>query len=144
MIVRRTLFSLSLLAGAVGGCATHTDGPIDYEVTGGFTGTGDGTVLHIELDGTTVRSRPSGGTETVTLDAVTLGDLRRKIGEAQFPSLAPIYHCQCADDYVHNVSVDLDGTTYAVSADTMAPIPDRLKSVIDALKHIYSLPLEGH
>ena len=128
---------------AIGGCTSHVDGPIDYSVTGGFTGGGDGTALHIELDGTVTRPKAGGGTETAKLDAATLDDLRGKIDDADFASLAPKYSC-CADVFIDNISVQLDGSTYKVEADRGAQIPERLKTVFDALVDLYHRPLDWH
>jgi hypothetical protein len=128
-----------------GGCSSSSgmvDGPIDFSVSGGFTGGGDGTALHIELDGTATRSTESGGSQTATLDAATLDDLDRKIVDAQFPSLAPVYSCNCADSFIYNVSVQLDGSTHTIAADSLAALPDRLDAVIDTLQDIYQRPLD--
>jgi hypothetical protein len=117
-----------------GGCSTSSlDGPIDYEVTGGIAGRGDGTpALHIELDGTMTRTAPDGTTETIALDPATLDGLRDKIERADLASLASYYQC-CADDYVHRVSAAVDGTTRTVMADRSADVPGRLEAAIDAL-----------
>lgn len=117
-----------------GGCsASSLDGPIDYEVTGGIAGRGDGTpALHIELDGTMTRTAPDGAAETITLDPATLDALRDKIERADLASLSGYYRC-CADDYVHRVSATIDGTTRTVMADSTADVPERLQVAIDAL-----------
>jgi len=141
----RRLLPLSFVLGALAGCAAtnNVDGPIDYRVTGGFSGGGDGTALHIELDGTVTRAA-SGGTQTATLDPVALDDLHQKIVDAQFPALSPTYSCNCADDLIYNVSVQLDGTTHTVAASSLAPYPGRLKTVIDTLQDIRQRPLDWH
>lgn len=130
-----------------GGCTNdndNVDGPIDYRVTGGFSGGGDGTGLHVELDGTATRPKAGGGMETATLDAATLADLRGKVVHAQFATLAPMYSCNCADDFVHNVSAQIDGTAHTVKADSTAEFPERLKIVIDTLQDIRQRPLDWH
>jgi hypothetical protein len=121
----------------VGGCATTTlDGPIDYEVTGGFTGRGDGTpTIHIEQDGTMTRTTPDGPSKTETLDPATFRMLRDKIERAEFSNLAERYSC-CADDYTVKVSVVIDGTVHTVEADRMAETPPALKVALDALDDI--------
>jgi len=126
---------------AAAGCTSGADGPIDYRVTGGLGGTGDGTVLHIELDGTTTRT-VAGETETGVLDAATLADLRTKIAAAKFPALDPMYSCSCVDDFVNVISVQLDGGTHTVAADTTAEVPAALETVIDTLRVIYEGPLD--
>lgn len=141
----RQLVPLSFVLGALGGCAPDVgvDGPVDYRVTGGFSGGGDGTTLHIERDGTATRT-VSGGTQTATLDAVTLDDLHQKIVDAGFPGLPPMYACNCADDLTYHISVHLDGSTRTVAADSLAPIPERLKTVIETLQDIHQRPLDWH
>ena len=139
----RILVPLMFFA-AIGGCTSHVDGPIDYTVTGGLSGGGDGAALHIELDGTVTRPKAGGGTETATLDAATLGDLRSKIDAADFESLAPKYSCNCADNFIDNISVQLDGTVHTVAADRDAQLPDGLKTVVDTLLDIYQRPLDWH
>lgn len=136
---------LSFLIGAAGACGDGgtIDGPIGYRSTGGFSGRGDGTpALHIDLDGTVTREKAVGGTESAMLDRATLDDLHRKILEADFAELEPTYDCQCEDDYVYVVTVQLDGTLYTVMADSLAPPPAPLLTVIDALRAIGALPLD--
>lgn len=136
---------LGFLLGALAGCGgdATVDGPVDYRVTGGFGGGGDGTALHIELDGTVTRTA-GGGTQTATLDAVALADLHQQIVDADLPGLSPAYSCNCADDLTYHLSVQLDGSTRSVTADSLAPIPDRLKAVIDTLQDIPQRPLDWH
>ena len=122
--------------------AGQVDGPVDYSVTGGFFGGGDGTALHVELDGTVTRHTDQQGTQTAMLDRVTLDDLRQKIVDAQFSTLMPQYHCNCADDYIDNVSVHVDASLYTVAADRLASLPGCLKTVIDTLKAIHQSPLD--
>ncbi len=132
--------------GAVGGCSSSTiDGPITYLSTGGFTGTGDGTAeLRVEVDGTVARTKSGGGSETATLDTATLDALHDKILAARFPTLAPLYPSDTADDFIYSVSAQVDGTTYVVAAHQMAPPPAPLQVVIDALGDIGELPLDWH
>lgn len=138
----RILFALSFLLGVTAGCSGHTQGPIDFQVTGGFAGQGDGTrPLRIEPDGTMTRPAPGGGTQTTKLDLATLDDLEAKVDAAGFATLAPMY-TGCADCYVYVVSVQLDGTTYTVAADTLAQLPAPLEAVITTLKDISQLPLD--
>ena len=136
------LLVLLVLVAMVTGCTSKVDGPVDYAVTGGFSGNGDGTALHVALDGTVTRETAQGVTQTAMLDAVTLDDLHEKIMEAQFTTLESRYSCNCADDLVYNVSVRVDGKSYTVAVDSMAQYPDRLKAVIDALRDIHERPLD--
>jgi hypothetical protein len=135
---------LVLFAGA-SGCTSQVtgevDGPIDYRVTGGFSGGGDGTALHVELDGTVTRHTDQQGTQTAMLDLATLDDLHQKILDARFATLDPAYLCDCADDYVYNVSVHVDGSVHTVMAHTLGSFPDRLRAVIDTLEDIHQREL---
>jgi hypothetical protein len=136
------LLPIGFLLALVAGCTGHaSQGAINFEVTGGFTGTGDGTpALRIEPDGTATRTS-AGRTQTTRLDLATLHDLQAKIDAAQFPMLEPAY-MGCADCYVYEVSVQLDGTMHRVAVDTDAHPPAALQAVIDALKDIEQLPLD--
>jgi hypothetical protein len=138
------LLLLVLVLTAVVGCASKSDDLIDYTVTGGFTGDGDGTDLHVAQDGTATRPTRDGGTQTAVLDAATVVDLRQKISDAQFATLEPQYSCNCNDDYVYNVSVEPDGTHYTVTVHATSQYPARLKTLIDTLKDIGQRPLSWH
>lgn len=137
-----------VLCGGVGGCTSHgagqVDGPVDYRVTGGFSGGGDGTMLHVELNGTATRHTDQQGTQTAMLDLATLDDLHQKIVDARFATLDPEYLCDCADDYVYNVSVQVDGNSHIVMAHSLASFPDPLRAVIDALQDIHQRELDWH
>jgi hypothetical protein len=115
------------------GCVAQVDGPIDYQVTGGLGGTGDGTAaLHIELDGTMTRT-PLGGRPTIRLlDRATMGRLRRTIADANLPALGD--YTDCCDRYDHVVSVELDGAVHTVAATEGVAIPSGLQHTIDALQ----------
>ena len=61
---------------------------------------------------------------------------------AQFPTLCALYECSgCGDDYVHNVSVQLDRIPYTVQVSELASPPARLQALLDALKLIIDRPL---
>jgi hypothetical protein len=136
------LLAVGLVLGTLSGCATHDAGAIDYRVTGGLAGSGDGTpALHIEPNGAATRTLPDGTVQTAVLDRETMADLRDDIERAQFAMLAPIYHCNCADDFVHVVSVALDGTAYTVEADERAEVPETLQTVFDVLGDISESPI---
>ena len=123
---------------AMGGCAETADGPIDYRVTGGFSGNGDGTALHVDPDGTATKK--SEGTErTVRLDPQTTADLYAKVRAAGFTSLSPVYECDCVDDFIHVITVELDGTDHTVSASMEAEIPERLGTLITTLHTLATL-----
>jgi hypothetical protein len=107
-------------------------GPIDYKVTGGFFGTGDGTPpLHIEPDGTATRDAAP-----LTLDSQVVEDLYQKAADARLAMLLPEYNCSCADDYVHVVTVRIDGMPRSIEVHEMASYPDRLKDLLDMLQAI--------
>src|SRR5262249_11287200 len=111
-----------VLFAAASGCATdhvmgQVDGPIDYRVTGGISGGGDGTSLHVELDGTVTRHTNDKGTQTATIAPMTLDDLRQKILDARFATLAAQYPGSVVDGFADNVSVHVDGNVYTVTAD---------------------------
>ena len=67
--------------------------------------------------------------------------MQRASARAWFATLAPSYTA-CNDCYIYVVSVQLDGATYTVQADTMAELPDPLDAVIAALKDITQRPLD--
>jgi hypothetical protein len=133
----------SLLAAAActiaAGCSTSTtpiDGPIDYEVIGGFTGQGDGTpALHIELDGSLLRTPPGQAGVPSKLDAATLQSLLDKLERAELPSPPAVYKC-CDDDFVRVVTVGVDGELHGARADRGADVPQALEDALDALHAI--------
>src|SRR5262245_4561964 len=119
MMASRTLLLSFLIA--IGACTSNkpsgaVDGPINYRSSGGFSGRGDGSpALRIDVSGAVTRQKPGSPTESAVLDTATLADLHDKILDAEFPALAPIYDCPpCGDDYIFEVSVQLDGTLYTV------------------------------
>lgn len=146
MMTRRLL--LGTLVGALAACSSDSggsapDGPISYRSSGGFTGGGDGTPqTTVELDGLATRAKPGGGTESAMLDMARLDDLRDKVADAQFPALAPMYSCACADDFKHHVTVQLEGKAYEVQVDYSATAPEPLMVVIGALRDISQAPLD--
>jgi hypothetical protein len=142
-------YFLGALLGAVAACSNSSagsseiDGPISYRSTGGFTGAGDGTPeTHIDANGVATRARMGGGMESTMLDAATLEDLHDKVLAAQFSELEPMYSCECADDFVHDVTVQIEAKTYNVKTDYGAMPPERLVVVIDALRDISRAPLD--
>jgi hypothetical protein len=132
------------LLGAIAGCTDdpedNPDGSIDYALDGGLAG--PVATIHIAPSGKTTRTTPDGAKETATLAAAVVDDLERKVTEADFPTLDPMYGCNgCTDDSVHKISVQLGGISYAVTADDHASYPERLRPVIDVLCSITLLPL---
>jgi hypothetical protein len=135
----RLLVPVGLALASAAGCASPSTGPIDFHVSGGFAGGGDGTAIHIETSGTATRTSRTDGTVTEQIDPVRLATLQGQIRDAQFPALAPQYEClSCADVYVYTVIVELDGASYTVAADNSqhAGEPDALVAVIDTLKQL--------
>jgi hypothetical protein len=119
--------------GALVGCASDDDdGAIDYQRSGGFVGLQLG--LRVEPDGKMTRRKSDGSTVTTQLDSATLGDLQSKVRGAGFPTLQAAYSCGCADDFLHTISVEVDGTAYTVMVDDTATFPDRLRPLIDTLE----------
>ena len=140
-MVLRTLMYAGFFFGVATGCTSPADGLIDFRVTGGLSGRGDGTALHVEPDGTATRTNPDGGMQTVTLDPTTLAILHREIDDAQFPTLAPSYP-GCCDHDVYDVTLQQGGATYHVSADSAAQIPAGLSTLIGTLQDIIRRPLD--
>ena len=126
------LFLASALTMAAGCIGQQVDGPIDYQVTGGFTGQGDGTsALHIELDGTMTRT-PAGHAPRITkLDRATLGELRRAIDQANLPDHSE--YVECCDRYTHGVSVEIGGERHTVAVSDGVAAPRPVQHVIDLL-----------
>lgn len=137
----RTLVPLCVALGAATGCS----GPqalVDYSVTGGFDGNGNGTSLHVTYTGMATRTSRAGGTQTVQLDASTFADLKQKIADAQFPSLQPLYACSgCADEYTYEVTVQVDGNAYAARVEEFAStVPESLQILLTTLGQIADPP----
>jgi len=130
----RTLLAIAALT--IAGCSTTNpaiDGPIDYQVTGGIAGSGDGTpALHIELSGAMTRTAPGRAPESSTLDASTLASIRSKVEAADLASLDEVYTAG-ADDFVEVVSARVDGALHRVMADRQAGKPRELEIALDAL-----------
>jgi hypothetical protein len=131
MSLRLFLFT-SVMLGAVAACSESVDGAIDYQRSGGFVGLQLG--LHVEPDGKATRFMSDGSTVSTQLDPDTLTDLQAKVKGARFPTLEAAYSCSCADDFLHTISVQVDGIDYMVMVDDTATYPDRLKPLIDTLE----------
>lgn len=136
----RTLVPLCMVLGAATGCS-GSDALVDYSVTGGFAN--GSTSLHVTSDGMATRTSPLDGTRTVQLDAFNLTDLKQKIADARFPSLQPAYPCSgCADEYLYEVTVQVDGSTYATRVEGLetAVYPESLKTLLLLLEQIAAPP----
>jgi len=137
-VMRRFLLSCGLVVVASGGCADSKNGAIDYQLTGGFVGLH--ASVHIDPDGKLSGTKQDGSAVTGQLDAAERADIQAKVDQAQFATLAPMYDCNCADDLLHTITVDVDGTEYTVKADGTSDYPDRLKPLIDTLEDMVSVP----
>jgi hypothetical protein len=127
----KSLLLTSVLTLAAG-CVSQVDGPIDYQVTGGLGGTGDGTAaLHIELDGTMTRTPAGHGPRITKLDRATLGDLRRALADADLPAQSD--YTECCDRYTHGISVELGGELHTVAVSDGVAVPRELQHAIDLL-----------
>jgi hypothetical protein len=120
------------MLGAVAACADGEEGAIDYQRSGGFVGLQLG--LHVEPDGKATRLKSDGSTVTTQLDPDTLAALKNQVKGARFPTLEAAYSCSCADDFLHTISVQVDGIPYTVMVDDTATYPDRLRTLIDTLE----------
>jgi hypothetical protein len=86
---------------------------------------------------TVTRTIAPGPIDTAMLDSAALDDLARKIDDAQFSTLEPMYGCGgCTDDAVYTITVRIDGAPYTVRADSGSDFPDRLRPLIDTLRDI--------
>jgi hypothetical protein len=137
-----TIAAATASAGCTSSSSPPSTGVLDYQSSGGLSGNGDGSELHVTADRTARRVTRQGGSQTATLDAATFNDLRARIEAAEFTTLEPMYSCSCADDFVDMVSVQLSDTTYAVSADTSADIPERLQALVDTIHGVIAAPLD--
>ena len=124
---------------AAGGCADGKDGAIDYQLSGGFAGIRAN--VHIDPDGKLSGTKQNGNAVTGQLDTAALADLKGKVSQAQFSTLQPVYDCGCADDVLHTITVDVDGTEYTVMADGTADYPARLKPLIVTLEGMVQPPV---
>lgn len=140
MTLRLLLFS-GVALGAIGSCADSLDGTIDYSLTGGIGGVQ--MTVHIDPDGEMMRRKLDGSMETTQLEPTIVSDLTRKIDQAGFPTLEPAYMC-CPDDFVHTISVHVDGAEYKVIAGDSASYPDRLRPLIDTLSMMSRAELDGN
>ena len=117
-------------------------GGIDYRVTGGLSGDGNGTSLHIEANGAVTRETLEHGTEQGRIDQATVDALVSKVRSAQFATLCSMYQCSgCADDFVDEVSVHLDDVTVTARASQLGDPPAGLQDLITALRQVIEGPL---
>jgi hypothetical protein len=114
-----------------------------YEVTGGPTGDGDGTMLHMAEDGSVTLHTAARGTEQGHLDSLTLYGLFRRAINAELPTLCTMYSCTgCGNDYVHNLTLWLSDVPYTVRASFGATPPARLSALLDWVRGITTRPLQ--
>jgi hypothetical protein len=139
-VMSRCAFSIFPLCLALGaGCSSQTDALVDYQVSGGFSGSGDGTSLTLDTRGVGSRVTAHSGTVPVQLDPAALADLHAKIRDAQFATLQSTYGCHgCADQLVYDIAVQADGHHYEVSIDESDTItyPEGLHALLVTLKQL--------
>jgi len=133
----RLAFSILVACAALAaGCSSKPAELIDYQVTGGFAGNGDGTSLTLDTNGIGTRTTTSGATP-VRLDPAALADLNAKIRDAEFATLQPTYGCNgCNDGFVYEIAVQSSGRHYEVSFDESATYPDGLRALLATLKRL--------
>lgn len=124
-----------------GATGSETIGGLAYQVTGGLSGAGNGTSLQIDARGQVTRHTRERGTETGQLDPAAFQDLAAK-ARAAVPTLCATYGCLgCADDFVHRVTVTLDGVPYTAEASELTSPPPGLSDLLHALQQIVDRPL---
>jgi hypothetical protein len=133
----RLAFSILVVCCALGaGCASQPGTLVDYQVTGGFAGNGDGTSLVLDTSGIGTRTTTSGATP-VHLEPAQLADLNAKIRDARFATLQPTYGCNgCTDGFVYDIAVQSSGRHYEVSFDESSAYPDGLRALLATLKQL--------
>jgi len=127
------LITLCLVAAAAAACTTDEQA-LDYTVSGGLAGQGDGTALSIDLHDGEVTQHAGGNTVHLVLAPAELAHLQQLVADAQFPTLAPEYHCSCSDMYVRAVEVRLGGAAHRVAVDDTAAVPSPLQSLLELLR----------
>ena len=140
--LRMKLLSM-VFAVAACGSSNQQIGEIHYQVTGGLSGTGDGTSMQIEPGGAVTRQTRAHGQEQGQLPRALLDDIVSKIKDADLPSLEMTYGCSCADDLVDELVVQIDGTgrTVAVSKSSDSA-PAELLTALDAVRAAVDAPLQ--
>lgn len=147
--------ALGFAVGALGGCSRGGDphgtcdvvggssttaasfGGIEYRVTGGFSGGGNGNSLQIDRYGAVTRQTPERGIERGQLDQGTLDEVIADARAAEIPTLCAMYRCAgCADDFVHEVTAQLDNVALVVQVSEFGDPPDRLHALIDLLQEL--------
>lgn len=121
------------------GCSSQPTELVDYRVTGGLAGGGDGPSLTLDSRGSGTRTTSNGDTVPVHLGAAALADLNARIRDAQFATLQPSYGCHgCNDQYVYEIAVQSDGRHYEVSVDKDSTVvyPDGLRALIATLTQL--------
>jgi len=117
-----------LLAVVLGACASqhmsHLDGPVDYDIEGGFARTR--TSVHLELDGSVTKQVTTGSGPTMTsramVAATAMAELRDDIAGVDLASLRDSYSCAdfaCggADFPVVTLTIAADGSPKQIRVD---------------------------
>lgn len=135
-----SIFPLCLAGLAlVAGCSSQTGVLVDYQVTGGLTGRGDGTSLTVDTSGVGTRTSAHDGPIALQLDPAALADLNAKIRDAQFATLQPSYGCNgCNDQFVYKIAAQSNGQRYEVSVDQNDSLtyPEGLHALVTTLKQL--------
>ena len=96
--------------------------------------------LQVAIDGMAIKRFPSEGTmTTVQLDATALDVLNRKISDAQFATLQPVYTSGSSyDQPVYDITVQIDQRRYDVSIDSDPDVmyPDGLRTLLTTLQDL--------
>lgn len=134
----RILSAILVASAAAAGCATDEQ-RLDYTVSGGLIGHGDGTAASVDLhDGHVILQLAVGRAVETTLAPAELASLRHLVHEANFPALEPVYDCSrdglaCNDSFILKLAVVLDGETYEVAVDDRASRPPPLHALLDTV-----------
>jgi hypothetical protein len=155
MTAMQIVAALGFAVGALSGCSSRGDphgtcevvggsstaaatfGGIEYRVTGGLSGDGNGTSLQIDRYGAVTRQTLQRGTERGQLDQGTLDEVIADARAAEIPTLCAMYRCAgCADDFVHEVMAQLDDVVLVVQVSDLGDPPDRLHALIDLLQEL--------
>jgi hypothetical protein len=116
---------------------------IQYEVTGGPAGIGNGTSLYIAESGWSTLRTTEGGTDQGWLEIHLHYGLFVKATQAELPTRCKVYSCEgCSDDYVHNLTVRMNNVPYTVRASFRAVLPERLATLITAVRNINTSSLQ--
>jgi hypothetical protein len=134
---RSALSIMSLCLALAAACSSQRGTLVDYQVTGGLSGNGDGTSLTLDTSGVGTRTTVHGDAVPVRLDPAALAALNTEIRDAQFAKLQPSYGCNgCNDQFVYEIAVQSSGRHYEVSVDEGSTHPDGLRALLTTLKQL--------